>query len=77
MVGGQVKANGEGEGVEVEFARWEGHDEGAEDDAADGEVAHYAVVAGLLFECEALFRWYRCLLGLCRSCHCELVVCWL
>lgn len=55
MVGGEVEPDGEGEGVEVEFARGKGDYDGAEDDAADGEVANYAVVAGLLFEGEALF----------------------
>lgn len=63
MVGGEVEADTEGEGVEVEFAGWEGDDEGAEDYAADAEVAHYAVVAVSFFHGEALFGWYRGLYG--------------
>jgi len=65
VVGGEVEADAEGEGVEVEFARGKGHDERAGDYAADGEVADYAVVAGLLFEGEALFGWDGGLGGWC------------
>lgn len=54
MVGGQVEAYAEREGVEVEFSGREERDDGAGEDAADGEVANDAIVAGLLFEGEAL-----------------------
>lgn len=64
MVGGEVEACGESEGVEVEFSGGEEGDYGAGYYAADGEVADDAVVAGLLFEGEALFGgdgWGGCL----------------
>jgi hypothetical protein len=63
VVGREVEADAKGEGVEVEFAGWEGDDEGAEDYAADAEVAHYAVVAVSFFHGEALFGRYWGLYG--------------
>jgi hypothetical protein len=57
VVGRQVEAYAERECVEVEFSWGQDHDKGADDYTADTEVADYAVVAGLLFEGEALFGW--------------------
>lgn len=39
VVGGEVETDCEGEGVEVEFSRGEQRDGGAEDGAAEGDVA--------------------------------------
>lgn len=54
MVGGKVEADGEGEGVEVEFARGQQCDRRTGDCAADGDVALVAGVALLLLEGDAL-----------------------
>lgn len=66
MVRGQVEAHAEREGVEVEFSRGQERDDGADNHAADCDIADYATVARGAFLGEALLR---CEDGLGRG-HC-------